>query len=54
MKPKLAVKLSADVLMTLSLLFLMGYQFWGDTAHEWVAWRWRGVCIFSAPIGATS
>ncbi len=36
MKPKLAVKLSADVLMTLSLLFLMGYQFWGDTAHEWV------------------
>ncbi len=36
MKPKLAVKLSVDDLMTLSLLFLMGYQFWGDTAHEWV------------------
>lgn len=36
MKPKLAIKLSVDVLMTLSLLFLMGYQFWGDTAHEWV------------------
>lgn len=36
MKPKLAVKLSVDVLMTLSLLLLMGYQFWGDTAHEWV------------------
>lgn len=36
MKQKLAVKRSVDVLMTLSLLFLMGYQFWGDTAHEWV------------------
>ena len=21
--------------MTLALLFLMGYQFWGDVAHEW-------------------
>lgn len=21
--------------MTLGLLFLMGYQFWGDAAHEW-------------------
>ena len=32
MKPKAAV----DILMTLGLLFLMGYQFWGDVAHEWV------------------
>ncbi|HBV53029.1 MAG TPA: hypothetical protein DEF06_12135 [Clostridiales bacterium] len=24
-----------DILMTLALLFLMGYQFWGDIAHEW-------------------
>src|SRR5699024_5019488 len=22
--------------MTLALLFLMGYQFWGNVAHEWV------------------
>ncbi len=29
------VKIAVDVLMTLLLLFLMGYQFWGDTAHEW-------------------
>ena len=36
MKPKIAVKLAADIGMTLSLLFLMGYQFWGETAHEWV------------------
>ena len=36
MKPKTVVKLSVDVLMTLSLLLLIGYQFWGDTAHEWV------------------
>ena len=34
-KPKAAVKLAVDVLMTLGLLFLMGYQFWGDFAHEW-------------------
>lgn len=24
-----------DLLMTAALLFLMGYQFWGDVAHEW-------------------
>ena len=24
-----------DILMTAALLFLMGYQFWGDAAHEW-------------------
>lgn len=43
-----------DVAMTVALLFLMGYQFWGDEAHEWVGagifvlfavhhilnWRW--------------
>ena len=26
---------STDILMTATLLFLMGYQFWGDAAHEW-------------------
>lgn len=26
---------SVDLLMTAALLFLMGYQFWGDVAHEW-------------------
>lgn len=36
MKPKITVKLCADVLMTLALMFLMGYQFWGDAAHEWI------------------
>ena len=35
MKPKAAVKLAVDALLTLGLLFLMGYQFWGDFAHEW-------------------
>lgn len=24
-----------DVLMTLVLLFLMGYQLWSEAAHEW-------------------
>ena len=36
MKPKNAIKLSVDILMTLALLFLMGYQFWGEAAHEWL------------------
>lgn len=36
MKPKAILKLILDAAMTLGLLFLMGYQFWGDTAHEWV------------------
>ena len=35
MKPKAAFKIVIDMLMTLGLLFLMGYQFWGDVAHEW-------------------
>ncbi len=35
MKPKAILKIVVDALMTLSLLFLMGYQFWGDVAHEW-------------------
>ena len=35
MKTLAKVKIAVDVLMTLLLLFLMGYQFWGDTAHEW-------------------
>lgn len=33
MKRKL--KMAVDVLMTIALLFLMGYQFWGEKAHEW-------------------
>lgn len=36
MKPKAILKIAADILMTLALMFLMGYQFWSDTAHEWV------------------
>ena len=36
MKPKAAIKIVVDVFMTLALLLLMGYQFWGDAAHEWI------------------
>lgn len=36
MKPKAAVKLITDILMTIALLLLMGYQFWGETPHEWI------------------
>ncbi len=35
-RPKTVMKMAVDILMTLALLFLMGYQFWGDAAHEWV------------------
>lgn len=35
MKPKAKLRVAVDALMTLGLLFLMGYQLWGDVAHEW-------------------
>lgn len=48
------LKRAVDVMMTAALLFLMGYQFWGEKTHEWVGagifvlfaahhvlnWRW--------------
>ncbi len=36
MKTKAKIKWALDVLMTGALLFLMGYQFWGERAHEWI------------------
>lgn len=35
MKRAAVAKIAVDVLMTLTLLFLMGYQLWGEAAHEW-------------------
>lgn len=49
------LKRAVDAAMTAALLFLMGYQFWGDAAHEWAGagifvlfavhhilnWRWH-------------
>ena len=35
MKPKAVVKIVVDIGMTVGLLRQMGYQFWGDVAHEW-------------------
>lgn len=34
-KGKKKLKFAVDMLMTLTLLVLMGYQIWGETAHEW-------------------
>lgn len=34
MKPKAIIKIITDILMTFALLFLMGYQLWGEAAHE--------------------
>ncbi|MGN0542058.1 MAG: DUF4405 domain-containing protein [Acutalibacteraceae bacterium] len=36
MSARKAVKLAVDFLMTVALLVLSGYQFWGESAHEWV------------------
>ena len=36
MKPKVKLKITIDILMTLGLLFVSGYQLWGEAAHEWV------------------
>lgn len=35
MNKKTKIKITVDVMMTLVLLFLMGYQLWGDVLHEW-------------------
>lgn len=35
-KPRAILKILVDSLMTLALLLLMGFQFWGDAAHEWI------------------
>lgn len=35
MKPAAAAKMIVDGMMTLGLMFLMGYQLWGESAHEW-------------------
>lgn len=36
MKGKARLKWTLDAGMTTALLLLMGYQFWGETAHEWI------------------
>ncbi len=36
MKTKAKIKWTLDVLMTIVLFFLLGYQFWGEKAHEWI------------------
>ena len=35
MKKAAIAKIIVDVVMPPALLFLMGYQLWGETAHEW-------------------
>lgn len=35
MKPKVKLKIGIDILMTVGLLFVSGYQLWGEAAHEW-------------------
>ena len=36
MKTKAKIKWTLDILMTIVLLFLMSYQFWGESVHEWI------------------
>lgn len=35
MAKKTSVKIIVDILMTIMLLLLMGYHYWGDYLHEW-------------------
>ncbi len=46
MKKSLVIKIVIDVMMTLILLFLMGYQFFGESNHEWA-----GMVMFVLFIG---
>lgn len=40
------IKIFIDIIMTLGLLFVSGYQLWGEVAHEWVG---AGMfCLFIA------
>lgn len=41
MNRKIKIKILLDAAMTLVILFLMGYQLWGEAAHEWA-----GAAIF--------
>ena len=36
MKAKTIIKIAIDIIMTAALMLLMGYQFWGESAHEWI------------------
>ena len=36
MKPKMILKISVDIGMTIALLFLMSYEMVGQAAHEWL------------------
>lgn len=36
LKNKVIFRRVIDLLMALALIFLMGYQLWGEAAHEWV------------------
>lgn len=36
MRLKAKLKITIDLIMTILLLFLMGFQFWGEELHEWV------------------
>lgn len=35
MKKKQSLKIFIDIMMTMILFILMGYQFWGEQIHEW-------------------
>lgn len=45
MEMKRKIRWMIDILMTLVLFFLMGYHFWGETAHEWAGAGMFALCI---------
>lgn len=46
MTPKGSIKIYVDMLMTIGLLFVSGYQIWGEAAHEWAGAGLFGLFIF--------
>lgn len=46
MNGKVKIKILVDLMMTVALFLLMGYQFWGERAHEWAGRPcWRCFCF---------
>ena len=52
MNLKLSVKLIVDAMMSLCLFLLMGYQLWGEAAHEWVGAGMVQLCAASQAAAA--
>ncbi len=46
MNGKVKIKILVDLMMTVALFLLMGYQFWGERAHEWAGAAMLALFLF--------